>query len=92
MRFIRRWSTPPRNTIVVDASLIRSIIDDNLDLSIPEVLQDFVSDKDDFALNLIGEAVVEDPEVWEAITRVVVAYVITFKFSELLQDGGMLDD
>lgn len=92
MRFIRRRYRPHRNAVVIDASLIRSIVADNLNFSIPDVVQEYVHDKDDFYLNLIGEAIVEDPEIWEAITHLVIAYVITFQFSEILEQGGMLDD
>ena len=91
-KIIRRWSKQPRNVIVIDASLIRSVIIDNLDLSIPEVLQDFVQEHDDFSLNLIGEDVAQDAELWDTLTHVIIAYVTTYKFSELLDDGGLLDE
>lgn len=88
-----RWrKRSPANSIVVDASLIRGIIIDNLDLSIPATLQDFVQETDDYVLNLLGEAVANDPEVWTTIVDVVIEYVTSYKFADIISDGGLLDE
>lgn len=88
-----RWrKKQPRNSIVIDASLIRAIIIDNLDLSIPASLQDFVQETDDFVLNLLGEAVASDPEVWTSIVDAVIDFVTSYKFADIISDGGLLNE
>lgn len=94
MRIVKRWrkSDAPRNAIIIDAALIRGVMIDNLDFSIPETLQDYVFEVDDWVLNAMGEEIASDPEIWETLTHVIVDFVMTYKFSEILNDGGLLDD
>lgn len=95
MKLPRRWRKTnklPRNVLVVDAQLIRSVVCDNLDFTIPGSLYDFVYDVDEETLNKLGGAILDDTDLWMCLTDTIVAYVTSLKFSEILDQGGVDDE
>lgn len=91
----RRWRKRhqlPRNVLLVDAKLIRSVVCDNLDFTIPGSLYDFVYEVDDATLDKLGGAILDDTDLWLSLTDTIVAYVTSLKFSEILDQGGIDDE
>lgn len=92
MRNKRRWRKTHDNQLIVDASLIRSIVCDNLDFSVPTSLYDFMYEVDDETLNWLGEQILKDADLWLAITDTINAYALSLKFQEVLDQGGLEDE
>ena len=93
MRIIPRWrKRPARNVLVVDAHLIRSVVNDNIDFSIPGSLYDYVYEVDDDTLDWLGGEILNDPDLWIALTDTIVSYVTSLKFTEILDEGGVEDE
>lgn len=44
---------------------------------------------DDDTLNWLGEQIINDPDLWLAITDAVNSYALSLKFQEVLDQGGM---
>lgn len=84
----RRWRKTPKNTLTIDAQLIRSIVCDNLDFSVPTSLYDFVYEVDDYTLDWLGEKVLNDTDLWLAITDTINSYALSLKFQYVLDEGG----
>jgi hypothetical protein len=90
MRLIRRWrKNQPNNILVVNAQLIRSIVNDNLDFSVPSSLYDYVYELDDETLDWLGEKIIDDYELWDALTPIIIEYVTSLKFTQVLDQGGI---
>ena len=89
MRKSRRWRKTPNNVLTIDASLIRSIVCDNIDFAVPTSLYDYMYEVDDDTLNWLGEQIINDPDLWLAITDAVNSYALSLKFQEVLDQGGM---
>lgn len=93
MRIIPRWrKKPQRNVLFIDASLIREVINDHVDFSIPASLYDYVYEVDDDTLDWLGGEILNDTDVWVAITDAIIAYVTSLKFTEILDEGGVEDE
>jgi hypothetical protein len=90
MRIIPRWrKRPQRNVLFVDASLIREVVNDHIDFSIPASLYDYVYEVDDETLDWLGGEILNDPDVWLTLTDTIIAYVTSLKFTEILDEGGV---
>lgn len=89
MTFLSRWRKKPRNTIVVDAQLIRDIISEDVDFPINAMLYDYVHSVSDDDLNYLGEAIIDDAELWMCLTDVVISYTVSMRFRELVEEAGI---
>lgn len=89
MGIFSRWRKKPYNTIVVDAQLIRDIISEDVDFPINAMLYDYVNSVSDDDLNHLGEAIVDDGELWMCLTDVVISYTVSMRFTELMQEADI---
>jgi len=91
-RWRKKRDRVPQNVLVISPQLIRSVINDNLDLQIPESLYEYVYEVDDYTLMMLGEQILDDHELWLTLTEVIVAYVTSLKFTEVMEEGGFDED
>lgn len=86
----RRWwkrnQKPPFNVLVLSPQLIRSIVNDNLEPVMPNSLYDFVYELTDLDLEVLGEQILEDQELWICLTDTVLAYLTSLKFEMIIDD------
>lgn len=84
----RRWwkrdRTPPFNVLVISPQLIRSIVNDNFEPVVPNSLYDFVYELTDLDLEILGEQILEDQELWICLTDTVIAYLTSLKFEMIV--------
>jgi len=84
----RRWwkrdRTPPSNALVLSPQLIRSIVNDNFEPVVPNSLYDFVYELTDLDLEILGEQILEDQELWICLTDTVIAYLTSLKFEMIV--------
>lgn len=94
MGLLTRWRKRPDpilNSIVIDAHMIREIIEDNLIMGfgIGSVLHDYVRSLPDEDLDYLGEAIAHDGDVWDTVVDAVLSYTLSMRFQELLEEGGL---
>lgn len=89
MRRKQRRRKTPLNTLTVDAELIRDVVCDGLDFSLPGSVYDFVYEADDETLNWLGEEIIHDGDLWLAITDTIISYAMSLKFQSVLDQGGL---
>lgn len=92
MRLLTRWRRRPEpvlNSIIIDAHMIREIIEDNLSFGIGGVLHDYIRTVSDDDLDYLGEAIAHDGEVWDTVVDAVLSYTLSMRFQELLEEGGL---
>jgi hypothetical protein len=84
----RRWwkrdRTPPSNALVLSPQLIRSIVNDNFEPVVPNSLYDFVYELTDLDLEILGEQILEDQELWICLTDTVIAHLTSLKFEMIV--------
>jgi hypothetical protein len=83
MRIFRRWRKShinQRNTLVINASLIRIIVEDNVDFAVGGLLYDYLRDVSDDELDWLGGEILNDP---------IISYVVSLKFTQILEQGGL---
>lgn len=91
MGILSRWRKRPaayRNTLAVGAPLIRTVIEDNLQFEISGVLYDYIRTVSDDDLDWLGEQILNDPDLWLCLTDTIIAYAVSMKFTEILEEGG----
>ena len=85
----RKSRREERNVLVINSALIRIIVEDNIEFPVGGLLYDYLRDVSDEDLDWLGGEILNDSELWLCLVDTIISYVVSMKFTEVLEEGGL---